>query len=81
MPSLNVTITAEFYMIGDVDDDESVTVSDVLAVLRHIAGTAPLTGDALIAADVDGDGDIDNDDAQYIGDYAVGNITVFPIEA
>lgn len=80
MPSSNVIITAEFYMIGDVDDDESVTVSDVLAVLRHVAGLNELSGDAFIRADVDGDGDVDNDDAQYIGDYVVGNITVFPIE-
>ena len=80
MPSSNATITAEFYMIGDVDNDGSVTISDCLVVLRHVAEIAPLTGDALLAADVDGDGDVDYDDAQYIGDYAAGNITVFPIE-
>ena len=80
MPSSNVTITAEFYMIGDVDDDGYVTVSDVLFVLRYVAGLGTLTDDGLIVADVDGDGDIDYDDAQYIGEYAAGNITVFPIE-
>ena len=31
-------------------------------------------------ADVDGDGDVDNADAQYIAEYVAGVISVFPIE-
>lgn len=80
MPSANVTITAEFYMIGDIDLDENVTIADALAVLRYVAGTGTLTPSELIAADVDGDGDVDYDDAQYIAYYSAGSITVFPIE-
>ena len=81
MPSSSVTITAVFYMIGDIDLDGSVTIADALAVLRYVAGTGTLTASELIAADVDGDGDVDSNDAQYILDYYAGNITVFRIEA
>ena len=80
MPYSNDTITAQFYMVGDVDFDGYITIADSLAALRHYTGAEPLTGDALLAADVDGDGDVDNDDAQYIAEYSAGTITVFPIE-
>ncbi len=79
MPSSNATITASFYMIGDIDSNGIVNSLDALAVQNHNNGSVSLSGIALIAADVDGDGDVDNDDAQYICDYAAGNITVFPI--
>ena len=68
-------------MIGDVDFDGSVTVSDALIVMRHASGLDTLTGDALIAADVDGDGVVTQDDATTIMQYSAGLITVFPIEA
>lgn len=80
MPYSNDTITAQFYMVGDVDLDGYITIADSLAALRHYTGQITLTGDALLAADVDGDNDVDNDDAQYIADYCAGTITVFPIE-
>ena len=80
MPYSNDTITAQFYMVGDIDFDAEITISDSLSALRHYTGQTPLTGDALLAADVDGDGDVDNIDAQYIADYVGGVISVFPIE-
>ncbi|MBQ9557128.1 MAG: S8 family serine peptidase [Clostridia bacterium] len=80
MPYSNDTITAQFYMVGDIDFDEDITMFDCLMALRHYAGQITLTGDALLAADVDGDGDVDNADAQYIADYVGGMISVFPIE-
>lgn len=38
---------------GDVNGNGQVDITDVVAVLRHVAGLSPLTGDALTAADVD----------------------------
>ena len=80
MPYSNDTITAQFYMVGDIDFDGCITMSDSLSALHHYTGQTPLTGDALLAADVDGDGDVDNIDAQYITEYVAGVISVFPIE-
>ena len=80
MPTVDVVITAQFYMIADVDFDGSITMSDVLGVMRHVSGAAPLTGDALLAADVNGDGVVNNTDTQTISDYVAHNIDRFPIE-
>ena len=80
MPYSNDTITAQFYMVGDIDFDEAITVADSLAALRHYAGNYTLTGDAFLAADVDGDGDVDLTDAQTIQSFAAHMIDHFPIE-
>ncbi len=80
MPYMDDTITAQFYMVGDIDFDEAITVADALVALRHYAGTGILTGDAFLAADVDGDGDVDYDDAQTIQSFAAHMIDHFPIE-
>ena len=53
---------------------------NIRSVLRHVSGEALLAGDALIAADVDGDGEVTSDDATIITQYSTGEITVFPIE-
>ena len=80
MPNATVFITAEFYMVGDIDLDGVITVADSLAVLRHAAGNALLTGDALLAADVNGDGNVTQADSNIILSYVAGEIDSFPIE-
>ncbi len=73
-------MTAQFYMVGDIDFDEEITVNDSLLALRHYSGQITLTGDALLAADGDGDGDVDLIDAQTIMNYSGHLIDHFPIE-
>ena len=41
---------------GDVNGDRAINILDVLAVVNHILGILPLTGDALDRADCNGDG-------------------------
>lgn len=41
---------------GDIDRDGKVTMADVMACLNHVSKKKLLTGQALVAADVDGNG-------------------------
>ncbi|MBQ3068668.1 MAG: CotH kinase family protein, partial [Clostridia bacterium] len=51
---------------GDVNLDGYVNTSDVKRILKHALGTAVLTGDALTAADFDGDGQATTNDARAL---------------
>ncbi len=52
--------------VGDVNLDSKVSVSDALAVLRHIAGIETLSVFVIEKADFDGDGEITFSDARNI---------------
>lgn len=52
--------------LGDVDQDENITATDALAVLKHAAKLQILEGDLLVAAEVTGEGTIDASDALEI---------------
>ena len=66
---------------GDVDGDGNVNIDDVTKVAAylhdHVAN--PLTADQKNRADVDGDGTVTNADQSLIYQYAVGQITTFPV--
>ncbi len=49
---------ATVILYGDVTGDGKADAKDSTAILKHLAGTNPLTGHALTAADVDRDGKI-----------------------
>ena len=53
---------------GDVNGDGQVDEKDAMAIMDHLAGTAPLAGDALKRADVNGDGEVDFVDAMAVMD-------------
>ncbi|UCE18327.1 MAG: matrixin family metalloprotease [Gemmatimonadota bacterium] len=57
---------------GDANGDMVVDVVDVLAVINHILGTAPLTGNALLWADCNNDGTINILDALLIVNSILG---------
>ena len=65
-------------ILGDVNLDGKVDIRDVTAVQRHVAEYKLLTGDALIAADITGDG-LDISDATYIQCYLAEIATSYPI--
>lgn len=62
-------------LIGDVDLDGIITISDVTVIQLHAAELITLSGDALPAADTNGDGKVDVNDAthlqKYIAEYDV----------
>ena len=43
---------------GDVNGDRTIDKLDVIAIINHILGFVPLTGNALCRADCDGDGSV-----------------------
>jgi hypothetical protein len=52
------TAVRTYYPYGDVTRDWVVTVSDAVAVSRHLVGLDVLTGDALVAADANEDDEV-----------------------
>ena len=67
-------------LIGAVTDGKAISINDVTAIQRHLAGLQTLTGDALKAADCNGDGRVSIKDAtllqKYLANYTdeIGNI-------
>ena len=61
---------------GDVNFDGKITWIDRDLVYGHYDGTKLLTGDALLAADVDGDGVITANDYKAIENHAVGEAII-----
>lgn len=66
-----ITIANKPTIKGDVNEDKLVNSADALAVLRHVVGSAKLTGDRLKAADVNKDGSVNSLDALEILKIAV----------
>ena len=62
--------------LGDCDGVTGITGDDSLAILRHIAGSATLVGDSLIAADCDGVSGITGDDSLSVLRHIAGSITL-----
>lgn len=58
-------------LIGDVNLDGKISISDATDIQMHVAEMKMLTGDALIAADADGDKTISIKDATCIQSYLV----------
>ena len=52
--ALNVALKA--ILTGDINGDDSVTVTDLVLIKKHIVNAAGLTGGAFLAADADGSG-------------------------
>ena len=69
--TLNVTDTGRMPngFIGDVDLDGEVTILDVTAIQKYLAGLEELVADQLAMADVDSDGDVTILDATKIQRY------------
>lgn len=68
----DMTISLEFYLIGDVNMDGSADNLDAAFILRYDAMLITLDDDALMAADVNFDGDVNSLDAAAILKYDAG---------
>ncbi len=68
-------ITTNIVLMGDADNDGTVTLRDTVAINRYITD---LSGSInLRAADVNEDGEINGDDSLMLMDYLIGNIAHF----
>ena len=61
-----VTTKAEDFLLGDVNLDGTVNISDATAIQKHLANIHTVSGKALRAADFNGDGKVDISDATSI---------------
>lgn len=69
---LEALLSGPEVLMGDVDLDGDITVTDALLVLRAAMGLIELEGDAAIAADWDDDGNTSVTDALFILREAMG---------
>ena len=61
---------------GDVDGNGKITSNDSTIVRRHIANISVLSGEKLIAADVNADARVDDKDVELIRRAAAGMVTL-----
>ena len=66
------TITVTYGMLGDLDEDESITAADALETLRISIGLSEADDAANALADVDGDGNVTANDALDILRFSIG---------
>lgn len=76
--TLTVTVQESAGLLGDVNGDGNIDVTDGAFVFQHIVGIITLDNTQIVHADVDGNGLIDVTDAALIMQYVVGIITEFP---
>lgn len=69
----------EKYMLGDVDGDKAVSITDVTEIQRHLAELITLEGIYLLAADTNQDGTVDISDATVIQMYLADFDIPYPI--
>ena len=71
-------ISVNNYILGDADNNGKIGISDVLVIRQYLAGDEYAKNNIMLkAADVDADGDVDNDDAILLSRYCVGwNVTL-----
>jgi len=78
MPADAVCITANWVMLGDIDGNGIISISDVAAIYQHVRSRITLTGEALVAADVIGaDGRVTIADVTAIYQRVRNKITSF----
>lgn len=65
-------------IIGDVDNDNKISVNDATIIQKFIAGIIEFDTETFIYADTDGSGEVSVADATYIQKYIAGIINDFP---
>lgn len=73
----NNPVTFEIVLVGDVDGDDTVTISDATAILQYVGNPSKYKIDNLRAADVNFDGTVDSKDAEMIQKYDAKVIDCF----
>ncbi len=64
-------------VVGDVNNDGSITMLDITKIQQHMSHLITLTSEDLKVADVTGEGNVNSLDIADLQSYIAGNITVF----
>jgi len=72
----DMTVTANFALLGDVNFDGEVNITDALIIARQQVGYDELDEAAMIVADVNGDGIVNITDTLLLMRVLVGLETV-----
>ena len=68
-------------LAGDVNEDEDLTIGDVVLLNRHVLGKSLLVENLLELADVNGDGDVTIGDVVVLNRHVLGKIDLFAKES
>ena len=74
----DLTYTANWTLLGDVNQDGTLNGKDVTMIRRHVSGKETLSDIQMKIADVDADGTVDSADAQVITAYVIDNCKTDP---
>ena len=66
------------YKLGDVNEDGELDIMDAFTIGRYLSGNVIFTQTQKLAADVDGDGKITENDRELIRQYLAETINTFP---
>ncbi len=58
--------------IGDLNGDDDISAIDARMIFAHASGCSLLSGEWLERADIDDDGDVDEDDARLLAELLIG---------
>ncbi|WP_028519611.1 dockerin type I repeat-containing protein [Ruminococcus flavefaciens] len=82
IPNVSYSFSANTYLVGDINGNGVVNSTDRTLLNRIIKGQfAPTTGTEIYASDIDGDGDHDQTDLQFLDGYLNGWYTLTQIQA
>ncbi len=73
------TMGAPGITYGDVNQNGTIDVNDVVLIMQHVLGTTTLTDKQIEAADVNCDGKVNINDAILVMQYSLELIDTFPI--
>ena len=74
----DLTYTANWALLGDVNQDGTLNGKDVMMIARHVSGKEILSDIQMKIADVDADGVVDSADVQTINAYVIDNCKTDP---
>lgn len=77
----NLEYTANWILLGDVDNDGNINSGDVTYIRRYLAGHDIPKNIYIEAADVNSDGEVDDIDVAILRKYGVGNIKILPYDS
>lgn len=74
----DLTLYAEFGLIGDLNASETVSATDLVQLRRYLAGLDPLTSKAQFNADLNGDGKVTTTDLVRLRRFLAGLESLAP---